>query len=158
MSISAFNDKQTLPSLDELRTTLGGSQPWWEQIQAFMFEMYQLPGEMKYGGKNYGWFADYRKGSRPLLALYPRQEGITVQIVLGKAEAALAKTLELGAHLASTLRETVPFHDGLWMFVPLESQEDVQDVLALVQVKAKPRRKPGLKTGASAADQDTPSS
>lgn len=140
MSISAFNDKQTAPDSAQLQAALDEALPWWEHMTGFMLAVYQLPGVMSFGGKNYGWNLWFKRGSRPLLSLYPRSNGITAQVVLGKAEAAKALTLPLGEHIARVLRETPPFHDGLWMFIPLESSQDVDDILQLVQVKSRPRK------------------
>ncbi len=140
MSISVFSDKLAAPTPEQIRAELGPSLPWWEQICAFMLEAYQLPGLLSYGGKNYGWNLWFRRGSRPLLSLYPQKSGMTAQIVLGKAEVQKAMALALGEHFYRVLRETPSFHDGLWMFVPLESQRDVEDALQLIQLKSKPRK------------------
>jgi hypothetical protein len=140
MSISAFNDKSCPPAEAELHTALGSRLEWWLRITAFMFETYQLPGLMSYGGKNYGWNLWFRRGSRPLLSLYPQTQGLTAQVVLGKAEVAKALNLALGTHIDTVLRETKAFHDGLWLFIPLESSQDVEDILQLVMVKSRPKK------------------
>jgi len=140
MSISVFSEKLAPPTTEQLRDALGECLPWWDRITGFMQEAYQLPGLLTFGGKNYGWNLWYKRGSRPLLSLYPRSGGLTAQIVLGKKEVEQAVTLPLGEHIARVLRETTPFHDGLWMFIPLESLQDVEDILQLIQVKSRPRK------------------
>ena len=140
MSISVFSEKLAPPTTEQLRDALGECLPWWDRITGFMQEAYQLPGLLTFGGKNFGWNLWYKRGSRPLLSLYPRAGGLTAQIVLGKKEVEQAVTLPLGEHIARVLRETTPFHDGLWMFIPLESLQDVEDILQLIQVKSRPRK------------------
>jgi hypothetical protein len=140
MSISLFSEKLQAPNNDQLKDALGESLSWWERITGFMMDTYQLEGVLSFGGKNYGWNLWFKRGSRPLLSLYPRSGGITVQVVLGKAEVEKALALPLGSHIDRVLRETTPFHDGLWMFIPLESRQDVEDILLLIQLKSRPRK------------------
>jgi hypothetical protein len=140
MSIGHFSDKSAVPNETMLCAALGARLNDWQRIAQFMLENYQLPGEMTYGGKNYGWNLSYRHASRPLLSLYPQINAIIAQIVLGKEEVAKAMQLPLGPHLSRMLRETQAFHDGLWLFVPLENSQDVEDALQLVLVKVNPAR------------------
>jgi hypothetical protein len=140
MTISCFTDKTTSPDETSLAAALGSRLDDWQHIVQFMLDTYQQPGEMIYGGKNYGWNLCYRHGSRPLLSLYPQINALTAQIVLGKAEVSKAKQLSLGPHLNRVLCETQAFHDGLWLFVPLENSQDVEDALQLVMVKVNPAR------------------
>ena len=147
MSISAFDDKTQPPNEGQLLQTLGTYADWWRDITAFMQETYQLPCIMTYGGKNYGWNAWYRRKSRSLLSIYPRDQGITVQVVLGKKEVEKALLLPLGPRVSQALRETPAFHDGLWLFIPLECPRDVEDILQLVQLKSRPRRGNAESTG-----------
>ena len=44
-----------------------------------------------------------------------------------------------------TVRETQQFHDGRWLFIPITTETDVQDVEQLLLGKKRPVCKPGEK-------------
>jgi hypothetical protein len=141
MAISIFGDKTTPPGETDLQELLGALFGWWQRITAFMQETYQLPGQLNYGGKNYGWHLYYKRGSKPLLSLYPQAGGLTAQIVLGKTEVEKALGLPLGATIGKAVRETPAFHDGKWLFLKPESEQDVNDILNLILTKSRPVKK-----------------
>jgi hypothetical protein len=140
MAISAFGDKTTLPGETELQTMLGPHLDWCQRITTFMLASYQLPGLLQYGGKNYGWHLYYKRGSKPLLSLYPQEEGLVAQVVLGKTEIEKASVLSLGETVAKALRETPGLHDGKWLFLKPQTGQDVEDILQLILTKSKPKK------------------
>ena len=140
MSISPFADKEHKPSPQEIAVLLGTKQPLWEELTHFFMESYQLPGELTFGGKNYGWNVWYRKSGKSLASLYPQKNRLVVQIVLGRAQVAQALGLPLGKQVGRSLRETPQLHDGRWLFLKVTTKRDVKDIEQLVQVKRKPSK------------------
>lgn len=143
MSIGAFLDKDMPPSPQDILEALGGQRALWEQLIQFLGENYQLPGELNYGGKNYGWNLRYRKSGKTLLTLYPQQGYCVAQIVLGKAEVEQALALKLGKNVQTCLVETPQLHDGRWLFIKVRTARDVKDVQQLLQIKRRPKARPG---------------
>lgn len=141
MSIGFFVDKDHPPSEEELRAALGQQYPLWEQLQQFILDTYHMPGEMSFGGKKYGWNLWYRKSGKSLVSLYPQQEHLVAQVVLGKVQVEQALQLELGEHVGRILRETPQLHDGRWLFIPVRSTQDAVDVQQLLLVKKRPTRR-----------------
>jgi hypothetical protein len=138
MAISHFNDKANPPAEADLRAALEDWYGGWQRVTAFMLENYQLEGVLQYGGKNYGWHFYYKRGSKPLLSLYPHMNGLTAQVVLGKSEVEKAMDLPLGEATARALRDTPSFHDGKWLFLKPASEKDLQDILSLILTKSRP--------------------
>jgi hypothetical protein len=139
MSISAFDDKERQPTLQEINDTLGSRQPLWQQLLQFITDNYQLPGDLSFGGKKYGWNIWYRKSGKSLVSLYPQNEYFVAQIVLGKDQADKAFQLKLGKNVRTVLEEAPPLHDGRWLFIKVRSKKDVNDVQELLQIKKRPR-------------------
>jgi hypothetical protein len=145
MSIGYFVDKDHPPSTEEIAAALGEKRALWDSLVQFIADSYQLAVEPSFGGKNYGWNLWYRKGGKSLVSLYPQQEGIVAQVVLGKAELEKAMALNLGEHVSKLLRETPRLHDGCWLFIPVTSEEDARDVQQLLLVKRRATKKtPGV--------------
>jgi len=140
MPIGYFLDKTQPPTQEDLQAAMGSVYPLWERLLRFIETNYKLPGEMSYGGKNYGWNLWYRKSGKSLLSLYPQEGYVVAQIVLGNAQVAQALALELGETVGTLLRETPQFHDGRWLFIPVRTAQDAEDVKQLLQVKRRPKR------------------
>lgn len=139
MSIGAFVDNEHQPTIGRVRAALGSKLSLWDDLTRFISDYYPIPGEWTFGGKNYGWNLWYRKSGKTLVTLYPQEEGLVAQIVLGKDQVEQALDLKLGKHVGTVLRETPQLHDGRWLFIEVKSKKDVQDIQQLLQIKRKPR-------------------
>lgn len=139
MSISAFDDKEHRPTLQEINDTLGSRQPLWQQLLQFIADNYQLPEDLSFGGRKYGWNIWYRRSGKTLVSLYPQKEYFVAQIILGKDQVEKAYQLKLGKNVRTVLEETPQLHDGRWLFIKVRSKKDVNDVQELLQIKKRPR-------------------
>lgn len=135
MSISPFADKEHPPSPQQIAFLLGAKQPLWEALTRFFLESYQLPGELTFGGKNYGWLVWYRQSGKSLASLFPQKNGLVVQVILGRAQVEQALGLTLGKRVGRSLRETPQLHDGRWLYLKVVTPRDVKDIEQLVQLK-----------------------
>jgi hypothetical protein len=140
MSISFFADKNHSPSEEEIRAALGAADEHWQRLVDFIAAQYQIPPDLNFGGKNYGWNLWYRKSGKSLVSLFPQQDGFVAQVTLGKDQVEKAFALDLGENVSCVLRETPQLHDGRWLFILVKTGRDVQDVEQLLLVKRKPLR------------------
>lgn len=138
MSIGAFIDKEHQPDPHEIDDALGSCRPLWQQLTQFIADTYQLPGELSFGGKKYGWNIWYRKSGKTLASLYPQQGCFVAQIVLGNDQVAKALQLTLGEHVRTVLETTPQLHDGRWLFINVSTEQDVSDIQQLLRVKRRP--------------------
>ena len=138
MPIGYFLDKAQPPAQEDLQEAMGNVFPLWERLLRFIQTNYQLPGEMSYGGKKYGWNMWYRKSGKSLTSLYPQQGGFVAQVVLGREQAEKAAGLQLGEKVRLLVDETPLLHDGKWLFIPVKEEADVQDVERLLLLKRRP--------------------
>lgn len=138
MPIGYFLDKTQPPAEQDLQAAMGRVYPLWQRLLRFIETNYKLPGEISYGGKNYGWNLWYRKGGKSLTSLYPQQDGFVAQVVLGREQAGKVATLELGEKVRKLVDETQQLHDGKWLFIPVTDEADVMDVEKLLLLKRRP--------------------
>ena len=119
----------------------------WTNLRRFVVETYAVEPFWQYGGKNYGWNLQHRKGGRPLCELYPECGSFTAMIVLGAKEweAANARIDEFGATVRGYLLNTTRHRDGCWMYMRFSDPEtvaqDVRDFQELLLIKRKPALK-----------------
>jgi hypothetical protein len=143
MSIGVFLDKELPPSPPDLLNALGAKRALWEQLTQFIWDNYQMRGDLSYGGKNYGWNLWYRKSGKSLLTLYPNQGYFVAQIVLGREQVEQALALKLGKNVQTLLVETPQLHDGRWLFIKVKTGRDVKDIQQLLQIKKRPKSQAG---------------
>jgi hypothetical protein len=140
MTVGIFLDKEHEPTPEQIAQALGASQPHWERIVQFIAASYAMPGVMSFGGKKYGWNVWYRQGGKSLLSLFPQDGYFVAQIVLGREQAAQAQEASLGEATRQALAQTPLLHDGLWLFLPVRTAQDAEDIERLLVIKKKVRK------------------
>jgi len=78
----------------------------------------------------------FRAGGKALLSMYPGKESFAVQIVLSQTDAEQAFSLNLGKKVRKVIEEAHQFHEGRWLFIKVESQQDLNDIQQLLLVKS----------------------
>jgi hypothetical protein len=140
MPVGCFLDKSTPPTEQDIGLALGAALPIWQTLTAFIKEKYQMEAPLTFGGKNYGWNLWYRKSGKSLVSLYPQQGHFIAQVVLGREQVEKALLLPCGEKVGRLLRETPQLHDGKWLFIPVDSAQDLEDVQQLLLIKKRPIR------------------
>jgi len=137
MSIGVFVEKDHEPTIEEIFAAIGSKRPLWEKLTSFIADNYRIQGELMFYGKNYGWAMRFRKGGKALLSMYPGRESFTVQIVIGPTQTDKALGLSLGKKTRKVLEGAHQFHDGRWLFIRMESEQDLNDVQQLLIIKSR---------------------
>lgn len=128
------------PSPDDIREALGTQYPLWERLTGFVEDTYKVEGKWStWGPSGSGWGLRYRVKGRSLVALYPHKEMVTAQVVLGRAQADRALSLELGERVTGMLNDAPQLRDGRWLHIPVISEADAEDVEQLLWAKMRPR-------------------
>jgi hypothetical protein len=141
MSIGAFVDKRHRPTTKEMLASIGSKRRLWEKLVEFVRDNYRVKDDMAFYGRNYGWAVRFRTGGRALLSMYPEKGDFTAQIVLSGASAKEASGLKLGKNVRSVLERAHEFPEGRWLFVKIESEQDLNDIHQLLVLKSHPSKK-----------------
>jgi len=67
--------------------------------------------------------------------MFPGRNTFTVQIVLGRAASEQAARLEFGKSVREIFDNARQLHDGRWLFIPVRSKRDLQDIERLIAAK-----------------------
>jgi hypothetical protein len=140
VSIGGFTDKKNPPTPEEMLSVLGPARPNWESLVQFVTESYRAQSDLCFYGKSYGWSLRYRKSGKALISLYPRPAGFTAQIVLGEAEVQKCLRQEIGANTRQAIEQATPFAEGRWLFIKVESPQDISDIKLLLTFKLDSRQ------------------
>lgn len=136
MSESCFTDPKHCPTPEEIQSALGSRLPLWKRLTDFIENSYQIHGAWStWGPVGSGWNLRYKRNSKSLTALHPQLERVFAVIVLCAAQAKRALQLELGEKISQILLEAPQLRDGRWLFIPVTTESDIEDVESLLQVK-----------------------
>ena len=138
MSIGVFSDKDNQPTMKEIYMIIDTKQPLWVSLVEYIQESYHIKVVPSYGERKYGWELGCRKGSAPLLSAFPQKDGFTVQIILGKKQVEEAPRLNLSKNVGITFENARQFHDGRWLYIKVETEQDIDDIKKLLRAKVKP--------------------
>jgi hypothetical protein len=98
-------------------------------------------------GKNYGWARRFRIRGQLLTSLYPVKGGFTAQINLSPNGIEKAQNMKLGKNVQMAIERAHPYPEGRWLFIPVESEKDIQDVERLLALRVEdkhPEKEPSV--------------
>ncbi|KAB3538571.1 DUF3788 family protein [Alkaliphilus pronyensis] len=141
---SRMLNERIKPTEDIMRKFIELSQviELWDKLIGNIESSYNLEKYIKYGGKNYGWELQYKKGRRTIISIHPERRAFTILFTFGRKELEgfnlvknkiSKKTLEL-------VNNTRQYHDGKWIWLRVTDSTKLNDALVLLETKKKPDR------------------
>lgn len=141
MSIGAFTDKKQQPTEDDVYAMIGPRLPLWKEFIQFIRENYPSDEDFTFlYGRKYGWALRFRIRRQLLTSLFPTASGFTVQVNLGPEAVEQALAMQPGKNVQDAISRAHPYPEGRWLFIPVESTNDVQDVKRLLALRAETKR------------------
>lgn len=92
-----------------------------------------------YGGKHRGWSLRYKK-TRAFCTVTPGYRQLSVLVVMGRAEREKFEERRYSwrPQLVKRYEETRTYPDGKWLTIEISSEDDLDDLIALVSMKRPP--------------------
>lgn len=141
MSVGIFTDKKYQPTDAEILEAIGPKLALWQELVRHIREGYPTQEDFKFlYGKNYGWALRFRIKSQLLTSLYPTQGGFTAQINLGPEAIEQAQAMALGENAQQAIARAHPYPEGRWLFVHIETANDMQDIQRLLALRTETKR------------------
>lgn len=138
MSIGIFTDKQNIPQPYEIEKAIGPCFPLWEELLTHIHDTYHTLEDFRFlYGKNYGWGYRFKLKGKLLTCLYPASDHINVQIILSPSEVEIVQAMDIGANVKQAIETATPYPEGRWLFIPVESKNDFQDIVLILELHSK---------------------
>ncbi len=136
MSIGAFTEKNHQPTRTEVVEVLGAMLQRWQALVQHIRATFHGQEDLKFCyGKQYGWALRFRIKGSLLTALYPARNGFVVQVILSRPALEQAQALTLGDAARQAIARAKPYPEGKWLFIPVQSEQDLRDVQSLLALK-----------------------
>ena len=135
-------DRSQQPTEESVTAFIGAeASVRWSQLLDFIASTYPgvFNGEWLYGGAKHGWSLRFKK-SKSFCTLIPERGRMRVLVVFGAAERDKMQDLlpELSAHVRDDYLGATTYHDGKWVVIDIDSDEVLQDLERLLEMKRRP--------------------
>lgn len=132
-----------IPTPEELETLLGEEvYRVWTSICRLVEEKYEMEKLWSHGGKAWIYEYKYRRGGKTLCALYAKENGLGLMVILGKDERSkFDERRQLFSPEVQTMYDkATTYHDGKWVMFELKDTNLLHDLERLLEIKRKPNK------------------
>jgi len=139
---------ENIPTEEELKHLMGENIfRNWSLINKFIEKNYEMDILWNKGGKTGVYELKYRKSSKTLCALYPKEQGLCILIIFGKVERDKFENSreEFSEYINKFYDNTKQYHDGKWLYIDRVDDEIAKYIEKLLLIKKRPNKK--LKSG-----------
>jgi hypothetical protein len=136
VSKGIFTDKHSKPTDEQINQSLGDSLSLWNELLRFIEVNFRTTRQFKFYGKNYGWALNFKKSGKSFVSLYPSENAFTAQIILKEGQIHAIPDHAITAKLKKAIESATPYAEGRWLFLPVETQADLDTIQQLLLVKA----------------------
>lgn len=115
----------------------------WNDLDCEVGSLYDMD---KLWNKGFGdWKIEYkyRRGGKTLCTFYAKKDVANILIIFGKAEREKFEKIKdtFSQSIQNIYEAAESFHDGKWLWIPLDEKMVKRDVVAMLKIKRKPNRK-----------------
>lgn len=132
------------PSSSAVKELIGSDKSSiWDNLTASIEELYDTDRIWNKGFGDWIYEYKYRRGGKTLCAFYAKQDIANILIIFGKAE---REKFELqrekfSEQILSIYDESQTYHDGKWLWIPIDEKLSIEDILNMLKIKRRPNRK-----------------
>ena len=115
----------------------------WNKLVAGIDSLYEMDRTWNKGFGDWIYEYKYRRGGKTLCTFYAKQGIANILITLGKAEREKVelKREDFSPLLLTLYDETKTYHDGKWLWIPIDEVLSMDDIINLLKIKKRPNRK-----------------
>ncbi len=112
----------------------------WEDFCQYMKNVYDVVPKFEFSkcSLEYGWNIKFKKGSKSLCTIYPREMYFCVMIVIGQKEKEKVEGIlpSLSADIQKIYKETKEGNGQKWLMIDLEDNDKkYEDVKAMINIR-----------------------
>lgn len=132
------------PSASAIKELIGSEKSkLWDSLTASIDELYDMERTWNKGFGDWVYEYKYRRGGKTLCAFYAKQDIANILIIFGKAEREKFENRRenFSEQILSIYDETKTYHDGKWLWIPIDEKLSEDEILNMLKIKRNPNRK-----------------
>jgi len=140
---SRMYNQSVIPTFEDMTKFIGNDQMinLWYELHEYIKKSYEFQQIIRYGGKNYGWVINYRRGTKSIVSIHPERDAFTVLYVFGEKELHEFDMIrnEISKPIVELIDRTMKYHDGKWIWISATDGCSFSDFTELLNIKSKSR-------------------
>jgi len=141
---SRLINERISPTEDSMRKFIEVRQveELWHNLIGVIESNYVLDKHIRFGGKDYGWELQYKRGKRTIISIYPERKAFTILFTFGGKELESFELIknQVSKETLDLINSTKKYHDGKWVWLRVTENTQFNDALVLLGIKKKPDR------------------
>lgn len=115
----------------------------WYALTAETYKLYDVDRTWNKGFGCWDIEYKYRRGGKTLCTLYAKKDAAILLITYGKAEREKFESIRssFSEDIQAIYDKTTTYHDGKWLWIPIDNQLNISDIMIMLKIKRKPNRK-----------------
>lgn len=115
----------------------------WKELTDTIYSLYDVDRLWNKGFGQWKIEYKYRRGGKTLCTFYAKEDVANLLITYGKAEREKFEGLKstISKPLQDIYDSTEALHDGKWLWIPLDNQINIEDIVKMLKIKRRPNRK-----------------
>ena len=115
----------------------------WNELTDAIDLLYDVDRLWNKGFGNWKVEYKYRRGGKTLCTFYAKEDVANLLITYGKAEREKFEGMKatVSKPLQDIYEKTETLHDGKWLWIPLDDQINIEDIVEMLKIKKRPNRK-----------------
>lgn len=114
----------------------------WNSLTTEIDSLYDMEKTWSKGFGSWEIEYKYRRGGKTLCTFYAKKDSAVILFTLGKVEREKFDGLRdsFSAWLVTLYDSTHTYHDGKWLWIPLDDTLFIEDIRLLLRIKRRPNR------------------
>lgn len=134
MDKSIFTDKNTTPSNDDLKESLGDTYQLWQLIKDYVISKYPK-GLEEWNCSNYGWSFRIKDKKRAIVYLLPRDKFFKVAFIFGQKATDKIMQSQISQAIKTELRSARVYAEGRGIRIDVKDDNIISDIKGLIEIK-----------------------
>lgn len=133
---SIFSDKNTMPSVHDLKKVLGDTFFVWEALAEYTIKTYpKATEEWSYSGPKYGWNFKIKDKKRAILYLLPRDGFFKAAFVFGQQATDAIMRSDISGIIKSEVQNAKVYAEGRGIRIVVTNDSITEDLKKLISIK-----------------------
>lgn len=115
----------------------------WNDLVSEVDSLYDMDQLWNKGFRDWEIEYKYRRGGKTLCTFYAKKGAAYLLITYGKKEREKFEKIKncMSQPIRNIYEVTESFYDGKWLWIPLDENIDIEDIIAMLKIKRRPNRK-----------------